>query len=104
MDKIGYDKDIFAENLLRLMKENHCRQIDIARMLDVSKATVSAYCAGKQMPRMDKIEQLARHFGVSRADLIEENAGPGQGRGQARLLAASPPKEGTARSFSCIMP
>ena len=39
MDKIGYDKDIFAENLLRLMKENHCRQIDIARMLDVSKAT-----------------------------------------------------------------
>ena len=39
MDKIVYHKDIFAENLLRLMKENHCRQIDIARMLDVSKAT-----------------------------------------------------------------
>ena len=81
MDKIGYDKDIFAENLLRLMKENHCRQIDIARMLDVSKATVSAYCAGKQMPRMDKIEQLARHFGVSRAALIEQNTGSGQREG-----------------------
>ena len=76
MDKIGYDKDIFAENLLRLMKENHCRQIDIARMLDVSKATVSAYCAGKQMPRMDKIEQLARHFGVPRSALIDDNSAP----------------------------
>ena len=39
MNKISYDKDIFAENLLRLMKEKHCKQIDIARLLDVSKAT-----------------------------------------------------------------
>ena len=36
MNKISYDKDIFAENLLRLIKEKHCKQIDIARLLDVS--------------------------------------------------------------------
>lgn len=91
MNKISYDKDIFAENLLRLMKEKHCRQIDIARLLDVSKATVSAYCAGKQMPRMDKIEQLARHFGVSRSALIEDNPGsPSGGTGQAQGITALP--------------
>lgn len=69
---IFYDKDIFAANLLRLMKENREKQVDIARLLGVSKSTVSAYCSGNQMPRMDKIEQLARHYGVPRSALIEE--------------------------------
>lgn len=68
---IGYDKAIFAENLKRLMAEKGCRQVEIARLLDVSKATVSAYCSGIQMARMDKLEMLARHFGVSISSLIE---------------------------------
>ena len=67
---ITYDRRIFADNLLRLMRENHERQADVARLLNVSKSTVSAYCSGSQMPRMDKVEQLAHHFGVSRAALI----------------------------------
>jgi len=67
---VTYDKHIFADNLMRLMKENHEKQIDIARLLEVSKSTVSSYCSGKQMPRMDKIERLARHFGVDRTELI----------------------------------
>jgi len=75
----SYDKKIFAENLRRLMEENHSRQSDIARLLGVSRSTVSAYCAGEQMPRMDKIEQLSRHFGVNYASLIElvGDAAPG---------------------------
>ena len=62
MNHITYDKDIFAANLLRLIKENHEKQIDIARLLGVSKSSVSSYCSGSQMPRMDKIEQLARQL------------------------------------------
>ena len=76
MNHITYDKDIFAANLLRLIKENHEKQIDIARLLGVSKSSVSAYCSGSQMPRMDKIEQLARHFGVPRSALIDDNSAP----------------------------
>ncbi len=72
MSHIQYDKNIFAQNLMRLMDENHSRQADIARLLDVSRSTVSAYCKGMQIPRMDKIEQLSQHFGVSTADLLEE--------------------------------
>ncbi|MBO5555959.1 MAG: LexA family transcriptional regulator [Oscillospiraceae bacterium] len=67
---ITYDRGIFAENLRRLMAANKERQADVARLLGVSKSTVSAYCHGEQMPRMDKIEQLAHHFGVPRTALI----------------------------------
>jgi len=74
-DLITYDRGIFADNLQRLMRQNRERQVDVARLLGVSKSTVSAYCSGNQMPRMDKIEQLARHFGVSRAALIGDDAG-----------------------------
>lgn len=75
-EPITYDRKLFADNLMRLIRENHERQIDIARLLDVSKSTVSAYCSGSQMPRMDKIEQLAHHFGVSRGELLGEAAAP----------------------------
>lgn len=75
MSEIFYDKNIFARNLQRLMDENRVKQADIARMLDVSRSTVSAYCKGMQMPRMDKVEQLAQYFAVSSSELIEpENA------------------------------
>lgn len=74
--EIFYDRYIFAASLKRLMYRNNERQIDIANLLSVSRATVSAYCSGSQMPRMDKIERLAHHFGVSRAELIEGVAMP----------------------------
>ena len=69
---ISYDRMIFATNLQRLMKEHNEKQVDIARLLGVTKSAVSSYVHGDQMPRMDKIEILAQHFGVSRGALIEE--------------------------------
>ena len=72
MSHIQYDKNIFARNLKLLMDKNHSTQADIARLLAVSRSTVSAYCKGMQIPRMDKIEELAVHFGVKSSDLLEE--------------------------------
>ena len=89
--EVSYDKKIFAGNLIRLMRENHDRQVDLARLLGVSKTTLSAYCKGEQMPRMDKLEQLALHFGVSRSALIEEN---GAEASMERLRAAPRPSAG----------
>ena len=85
-DEISYDRYIFAANLKRLMQASGEKQTDIARVLGVSRATVSAYCSGSQMPRMDKLEQLSRHFGVSRAELIETVCVP-----RASVAAVSPP-------------
>ena len=89
MSDITYDRGIFADNLQRLMRLNRERQVDIARLLGVSKSTVSAYCSGGQMPRMDKIEQLAHHFGVSRAALIGDEAAPSNLESQNSNLPSS---------------
>ena len=75
-ETLTYDKRIFAENLMRLMRQNREKQVDLARLLGVSKSTLSSYCSGRQMPRMDKIETLAHHFGVSRAELIGDEPAP----------------------------
>lgn len=94
---ISYDRAIFASNLKRLMAENNERQVDIARLLGVSKATVSAYCSGIQMARMDKIEALSLHFGVSRAELIEE---PGSAAASAPQAEEFSPAESIYRSLN----
>ncbi len=72
MSETSYDRMIFARNLTRLMAEHREKQVDIARLLGVSKAAVSSYVHGDLMPRMDKLEILARHYGVTRGALIEE--------------------------------
>ena len=75
-EPIVYDRRIFADNLTRFMKLNREKQVDIARLLGVSKAAVSAYVKGEQMPRMDKLETLAQHFGVPIAALIQAGEAP----------------------------
>ena len=67
-------RQVFAQNLVRLMKENGERQVDIARLLGVTKSAVSAYVRGDQMPRIDKLDTLAQHFGVTRGELLENGA------------------------------
>ncbi len=71
---VTYDRNLFAANLRRLLRERKEKQIDLAQLLGVTKSTVSAYCSGAQMPRMDKLEQLAQHFGVTRGELLGEAA------------------------------
>lgn len=70
-NSVRYDRGIFAANLRRLMEQRGERQVDIAKLLSVSKSTVSAYLSGEQTPRMDKIEALSRHYGVPISALIE---------------------------------
>lgn len=71
-----YDTQIFAKNLSRLLELNHISQREIAKILSVSSSTVSSWCTGQKIPRMDKIERLASFFGVSKSDLIEGKPTP----------------------------
>lgn len=73
-DRIYYDKSIFAKNLNHWIRASNETKSDISRLLGVSKSTVSAYCKGQQMPRMDKIEMLAAHFGIQKSGLLEDPA------------------------------
>lgn len=67
-----YNKRVFANNLNRFMDANGKNQTDIKNLLNVSKSTVSSWCNGQKIPRMDKIEVLANYFDIMKSDLIEE--------------------------------
>lgn len=66
-----YDKTIFANNLRQLMDANDVNASDIAKLLNVSRSTVSEWLHGRKLPRMDKVETLSIHFHVTKSSLIE---------------------------------
>lgn len=66
------NKNIFASNLQKYMKRNDKSRTDIAEALGISYYTVTDWVKGKKYPRMDKVELLAKYFGIKKSDLIEE--------------------------------
>ena len=54
----------FAVNLVNLMHTKGKRQQDLINDLGYSSSTVSQWCTGKNIPRISRIEHLARYFGV----------------------------------------
>ncbi len=65
-------KEIFSTNLKRYMALGGKSRKDVCEALGYSYFTFSDWVNGKKMPRMDKVEQLANYFGISKSDLIEE--------------------------------
>ena len=64
-------KKIFSENLSRLLEEHGKTQLDLSNEMHVAASTVSSWCNGDKMPRMDKVEWMASYFGVQTSQLIE---------------------------------
>lgn len=69
-----YYKKIFSENLKYYMRKKGVAQIDIVIDLNFDKSAVSTWVNGTRLPRMDKVDALAKYFGVKRSDLIEEHS------------------------------
>lgn len=65
-------KAVFAKNLQKYMAMNGKSRREVCQALGYSYFTFSDWVNGKKMPRMDKVEQLAKYFGVAKSDLIEE--------------------------------
>lgn len=65
-------KKIFSENLRYYMSLNDKTQIDLINDLNLNKSAVSTWCNGSRLPRMDKVDLLAKYFNINRSDLIEE--------------------------------
>lgn len=65
------NKNVFASNLKRYMAVKGKSRNDISEALNISYFTVSDWVNGKKYPRMDKVELLARYFGIQKSDLIE---------------------------------
>ena len=67
-------KKIFAENLKYYMKLHNKNQADLINDLGFNKSSVSTWCNGTRLPRMDKVDILAKYFDINRSDLIEDKA------------------------------
>ena len=64
--------EIFSKNLNRYLEKSGRTQKEIAEAVGVSPAAFTWWVKGNRYPRMDKVEMLAKYFGCSKADLIEE--------------------------------
>ena len=67
-----YYKKIFSENLKYYMNKLGKSQIDLVTDFGFDKSTVSTWFNGTRLPRMDKVDALAKYLGIKRSDLIEE--------------------------------
>lgn len=67
--------EIFAKNLKFYVIKSGKTQSQIASDLGVSKGTFSDWTAGRSHPRMDRVQQLAEYFGISKSQLVEDGNG-----------------------------
>lgn len=67
-------KKIFSSNLKKYMSLNNKTQVDLINDLGFNKSAVSTWCNGTRLPRMDKVDALAKYFGIRRSDLIEDKS------------------------------
>lgn len=63
---------VFSDNLKRLLKQNNITQGRLARDLDLTTASISRYCSGEQIPRMDVLEKISSYFNVNVSDLFAD--------------------------------
>ena len=71
MSSIG-NKEVFSKNLRFYLEMSGKTQKDVALAIGVTPASLNEWLKGKKYPRIDKIEMLARYFGILKSDLIEE--------------------------------
>lgn len=66
------NKEIMAKNIKRYLHEKDINVSDLCNALGFKYMTVSDWVNAKTYPRIDKIEIMAKYFGCSKADLVEE--------------------------------
>lgn len=65
-------REVFPKNLQKIMSEKDLKQKDIAQVLGVTPSAINDWVRGKKYPRVDKIETLAKYFGIDKSALTEE--------------------------------
>ena len=63
----------FAEMLKYYLMMNNKTQSDIVNDIGFDKSTVTNWCAGNRVPKIDVIIDIAKYLHVNVGDLIEDN-------------------------------
>ena len=66
------NKEVMAKNIRKYMELKGVNSTEICNALNFKHNTFSNWINAKIYPRIDKIEMLARYFGVSKAALVED--------------------------------
>lgn len=56
------------------MNKRNKKQNDLINDLGLSSSTVSNWCTGEKLPRMDKVQILADYLHINKSDLLEEKS------------------------------
>ena len=64
---------IIAKNISYYLESSGKTQLDLATYMGVSQASVSNWCKGIKIPRMDKIDKICSFFHILRSDLMEDH-------------------------------
>lgn len=62
-------KLIIGENLTRLGKLRHVKQIDVAHQTGISTSTINGYFNGSRLPTPENVEKLAKFFRVDKSEI-----------------------------------
>lgn len=66
------NKEIMSANIKRHLNKKKINVKDFANIMNFKYTTVLDWVNAKTYPRIDKIELMARYFGVNKSDLVEE--------------------------------
>ena len=66
------NKEVMAANIKYYMERKKVNSADVCKALGFKQNTFSNWINAKIYPRIDKIEMMARYFGISKSDLVEE--------------------------------
>lgn len=67
------NKEIMSKNIKYYLKRKNLNVKDFAEQLGFKYTTVLDWVNGNTYPRIDKIEKMAKYFGVNKSDLVEEH-------------------------------
>lgn len=91
--------EIFSNNLKFYVIRSGKTQSQIANDLGVSKGTFSDWTAGRSHPRMNRVQQIADYFGISKTDLVE-NGSRGLEEDTAKIIRTLNEKPGLKTLFT----
>lgn len=72
MSDLG-NKKVMAKNIQYYLDLNNKDRSDLCNDLGFSYSTVSNWLQGTKYPRIDKIEEMAKYFNITKADLVENH-------------------------------
>lgn len=67
------NRKAMGDNILKYMRRDGIERKDLAKALGVPYSSLTDWINGNSYPRIDKIERMAKFFGISKAELVEED-------------------------------